>query len=114
MAKKHRSYEPGRSRARAELHAVRIIFERDSDARALRERDERLVMYAEAHVNIAGIDQMLYSRGLSGIESDAETEYLEEVVTKEWSELRDVLKAVGVSTDRLPLEVDRTWVEWRT
>ena len=58
--------------------------------------------------------QTLRSGGLNGIESDSEQDELDEIIHEEWSRLRDVLKTVGVPTDQLPLEVDRSWVEWRT
>jgi hypothetical protein len=114
----------------AELQAVRVIFEPDpepdtsyleqdefADRRAEHEQGEWHLVgcRAEAEVVIAPETtvQTLRSGGLYGIESDSEQEYLDEVVHGEWSRLRDVLKTVGVPTDQLPLEVDRSWVEWR-
>ena len=70
--------------------------------------------YAEADVLIEGIEQTLTSGGTWGIEDDAEDEYLDEIIEQEWSALRGVLKTVGVSTDQLPLEIDRAWIQWRT
>ncbi len=129
MAKKHRSYEPSRSRAPVSLRLVKIIFEQDPDAsekylEELEELTDRLAEYrrgrvtfvcvrAVAEVRIEGIDQVLTSGGMYGIESDSEVEYREEVATEEWKSLRNVLKAVGVPTAELPLEVDRAWIEWR-
>lgn len=107
---------------------MRVVFEPDPDPEAsYLEQDEfedrratyeggewRLVgCHAEAEVLIAETRQTLRSNGLSGIESDSEQEYLDEIIHGEWSRLRDVLKTVGVPTDQLPLEVEREWIEWR-
>ena len=112
-------------RPQAELRAVRVIIEEDPspDASYLNENgmaayksgDFHFVCaYAEADVTIRGVDQTLTSgTGVGSIESDAE-EYIDQVVEHEWGVLRNVLKTVGVPTDQLPLEVDRTWIEWRT
>jgi hypothetical protein len=116
-------------KAPAELQGVRVIFAEDphpdasyldqaefADRRAAYRRGEfRFVgVHAEAEIRIEETTQTLMSSGLWGIESDSEEEYLDEIVDHEWSTLRNVLKTVGVPTDQLPLEVDRTWVEWRT
>lgn len=69
---------------------------------------------AEAEVVIESTDQVLSSPGLWGIEGDLDEEELARIVSEEWSVLRDVLKTVGVPTDKLPLEADRAWIEWRT
>lgn len=120
---------PGRKPA-VKLHAVRVIAELDpnpdpsyleqdefKDRRAAYyERDEfsLICIYAEAEVWIEGVAQTLTSAGLYGIESDSEREYFDEIRDQEWASLRNILKAVGVSTDQLPLEAKREWTEWRT
>lgn len=109
---------------------MRVIFEHDpnpetsyleqDEFRERREaygRDEWFLIgcRVEADVVIAPetVMQTLRSSGLNGIESDSEQDELDEIAHQEWMRLRDVLKAVGVSTEQLPLEVDREWVEWR-
>jgi hypothetical protein len=84
---------------------VRVIFEPD--------RQAYMRAHAEAEVIIEGVEQMLTSGGMWGIEDDAEDEYLDEIIDGEWSALRTVLKTVGVPTEQLPLAVDRAWIEWR-
>jgi len=115
-------------KAPAELRSVRILITADEypDASYLEqdEFEERLDAYergdfslvgvrAEAEVTIEGIAQTLKSSGLYGIESDSEQEYFDEVFDQEWSQLRSVLKTVGVPTEQLPLEVDLGWIERR-
>ena len=110
------------------LRAVRVLFERDPDPDASyldqHELSERRAVYesgqfffvsarAEADVVIEGILQTLESGGFSGVESDSDEEYIDAIAADEWAGLRGVLKAVGVSTDQLPLEVDPKWIEWR-
>ena len=105
------------------------IFEEDLDPDvSYLEQDEfedRLAAYkkgkfnlvgvrVEAEVTIAETTQTLASPGLGGIESDSEQEYLDEIIAEEWKALRVVLKTVGVSTEELPLEVDRAWITWET
>lgn len=128
------SFSPPRRRVvaasarRPELRAVRVIFEDDPDPDAsfLEQEDfeDRLKAYkrgefgfvgvrVEAQIRIAETEQTLTSPGVWGIESDHE-DGRDEIVSEEWKALRDVLKAVGVSTEQLPLEVDPKWVEWRT
>ena len=111
-----------------ELQSVRVLIEQDPDADAsYLEQDEfedRAAAHdrgefdfvgvrAEADVLIDGIPQTLASAGLYGIESDSEDEYFEEIFVQEWTALRGVLKTVGVPTEKLPLAVDRAWIEWR-
>lgn len=115
-------------RPRVELRAVRVIVEPDPEAdtgylehegleerRASYELEEFTFLRAraEAEVTIEEIPQVLTSVGLGGIESDSEDEYTDEIVAREWKALRDVLKAVGIPTEQLPLEVDPEWIEWR-
>jgi hypothetical protein len=121
---RRRVVEAASRRPRAELRAVRVIFTPDSspdtsylneDGLAAYERDEFDFMrvYAEAEVAIEGVPQTLTSAGVGAIESDSEDEYLDEIIDQEWGVLRGVLKTVGVSTEQLPLEIDRAWIEWR-
>ena len=108
---------------------MRVVVEPDTDpdasyldARELSERRgafgrgefELLRVHAEAEVLIEGTVQRLTSPGLSGIESDLDAQDVDQVVGEEWSALRGVLKAVGVPTKQLPLEVDRAWIQRRS
>lgn len=79
-----------------------------------RKRFSFLRVRTEAEVVIEEIAQVLTSGGMPGVESDSEDEYLDEIIAREWEGLRAVLKTVGVATDKLPLDVDRAWIEWRT
>lgn len=58
---------------------------------------------AEADVVIEGVSQKLTSGGLWGIESDSGDEYIENVALEEYDALRNILKAVGVSTSDVPV-----------
>jgi len=112
-----------------ELRSVRVVIEEDADPDvSYLEQDEfedRLEAYrrdefhfvgvrVEAEVFIADTVQLLTSPGLAGIESDTDEEGLDQIIDEEWKALRDVLKTVGVPTEKLPLEVERAWIEWRT
>lgn len=108
---------------------MRIVVEADTDpdasscldAHDLSDRRESyrrgefefLRVRAEAEVLIEGTTQTLTSQGLSSIESDLDEKDVDQVVADEWSALRNVLKAVGVPTSQLPLEVERGWVTRR-
>ena len=111
-----------------ELQSVRVIFEEDPDPDiSYLEQDEfedrldayrnevfhHIGVHVEAEVSIADTVQTLTSPGIWGIESDTDEESLDQIVSEEWKSLRDVLKTVGVPTDKLPLEVQREWIEWR-
>lgn len=111
-----------------QLQAVRVVVEADTDpdasyldARELSERREAfgrgefefLRVRAEAEVLIEGTVQTLTSPGLSSIESDLDEKDVDQVMAEEWGALRGVLKAVGVPTKQLPLEVERGWVTRR-
>jgi hypothetical protein len=70
---------------------------------------------AEADVVIEGTVQTLKSGGLWGIESDSDEAYIEEVALEEYNGLRDVLKAVGVSTSEAPVgtrEMIQPLIKW--
>lgn len=107
---RRRVVEAPTRRPPAELHAVRVVFEPDSEHEGV----EYMRAHAEAEVTIGGVAQTLTSGGMWGIEDDAEDEYLDQIIEQEWETLRVVLKTVGVPTDKLPLAVDREWIEWRT
>ena len=103
---------------------MRVIFTPDSSPDTSYLNEDGLAAYtsgefdfmcahAEAEVVIEGVTQTLKSAGVGGIESDSEDEYLDQVIDQEWGVLRGVLKTVGVSTEQLPLEIDRAWIEWR-
>lgn len=113
----------------AELREVRVVVVEDTDPdpsyldqeefEDRREAYQRGDFYfvgvrAEAEVVIEGTLQTLQSGGLWGIESDSERSYFEEVANEEWSQLRDVLKTVGVATKQLPLKADPEWIDWGT
>lgn len=112
-----------------ELCALRVVVEEDPDPDVsyLDQEDfeERKNAYergefgfvgvrAEADVVLAETTQTLVSPGLWGIEDDSGLDEIERVAQEEWSVLRDVLKDVGIPTDKLPLEIDRERFEWRT
>jgi len=70
---------------------------------------------AEAEVVIEGVVQTLTSGALWGIESDSGEEYIEGVALEEYDGLRDILKAVGVSTSEVPVgnrEMIRPLIKW--
>jgi hypothetical protein len=105
-------------RPSAELRALRVVVEPDLDPDTSylgpkRGEDTFVGVRVEADVLIKETLQTLSSSGLWGIESDAEIEYLDEVIAQEWDVLRGVLKAVGVPTDQLPLKASREWIDWR-
>lgn len=112
----------------AELRGVRVIVEDDPDPdvsylmqegfeerRRAHKRGELgfVGVHVEATVFIEDTEQTLVSPGLWGIENDLDEEELDQIVGEEWNALRNVLKTVGVTTEQLPLEVDREWIEWR-
>jgi len=127
MAKKHRSYEPSRGRASVELRAVRVVRDQDTnvDVSYMREEGfkERLAsykrgqlhfyeMWIEADVAVEeGVQALVRSTGVGGIESDTTEEELDELITEDWRGLRAALKTMGVPTEQLPLEVSREWIE---
>ena len=113
----------------AELRGVRVIVEDDPDPdvshldqegfeerRAAYKRGEFTFygVHVESDMLIEETEQMLVSPGLWGIESDLSEEELDGIVSEEWAALRAVLKTVGVSTEQLPLEANREWIERRT
>lgn len=126
---RRRVVEVSRKKPPAELRAIRAIVEDDPDPDASYLDQEgfesRLVAYKsgefgflsvrlEADLLIEHTEQTLVSPGVSGIESDCGDDEIDRIVQDEWIALRDVLKAVGISTTYLPLDADREWIEWRT
>ncbi len=107
---------------------MRVVFEPDPEPNASyleqsefedrhdaykREEWSLIGCRVEADVTIVETPQTLKSAGLWGIESDSEQDELDEIAHREWSQLRDVLKQVGIPTAELPLEIERKWIEWR-
>jgi hypothetical protein len=68
---------------------------------------------AEAEITVDGILQTIVSGGLWGIESDSGDEYIKEVGGEEYTDLRRILKTLGVPTSELPTEVEPSQIEWR-
>lgn len=68
---------------------------------------------AEAEIVVDGIIQHITSGGLWGVESDAGDEYIEGIAQEEYTDLRKILKTLGVPTSELPTEVDSKQIEWR-
>ena len=108
---------------------VRVIHDEDPDTSYLDQDDEFadrraefergdfafVGVRAEADVVIEGVTQTLTSGGLWGIESDSGDEYIEETALEEYDSLRDILKAVGVSTTQVPVgtrETIKPLIKW--
>ncbi len=68
---------------------------------------------AQAEIVVDGIVQQIVSGGLWGIESDAGDAYIKEVAGEEYTDLRQILKTLGVPTSELPVDVNPSWIEWR-
>jgi hypothetical protein len=116
-------------RPATELRTIRVVRDLDPDtSSAYLEQDgfeERLAsyergqlhfyrMWIEADVLIdEGVEALVTSTGIDGIESDTSEEELDALIVEEWRALRGALKKVGVPTEQLPLEVDPGWIEWR-
>lgn len=113
-------------RPRPQVQRFRVRVEEDLDAdvsylmqeglaerRAAHKRGEfsHVGVRVEAEVLIEGTVQVLTSPGVWGVESDSVGEDLAAVCAEEYRALRDVLKAVGVSTSELPQEVEQSWYE---
>lgn len=126
-AARRRVVEPPSRRPPVELHSIHLVVEPDpyaseenlvwsDERRAAYKRGEFgfLLVRAVADVSIENTPQTLTSVGCGLVESDGDDDYMGEIFSEEWAELRDVLKAVGVPTKKLPLEVEREWIDWRT
>jgi len=124
------------SRHRPELQSIRVRVMHDEDPdpsyfdsgdpayrdqdRARREAYERgdfsfVGVRAEAQVVVEGVTQTLTSGGLWGVESDSGEDYVEDAALQEYDALREILKAVGVSTSQVPVgdkKVIKPLIEW--
>ena len=60
---------------------------------------------AEAEIVVDGVIQTITSGGLWGIESDAGDEHIHGIAQEEYTDLRKILKTLGVPTSELPTEV---------
>jgi hypothetical protein len=58
---------------------------------------------AEAEVVVENVIQTITSGGLWGIESDSGEGYIDDVALEEYDNLREILKAIGVSTAQVPV-----------
>jgi hypothetical protein len=70
---------------------------------------------AEAEVVVEGVSQTITSGGLLGIESDLGEGHIEDVALEEYDNLREILKAIGVSTAQVPVgdrEMIKPLIEW--
>ena len=70
---------------------------------------------AEAEVVVENVIQTITSGGLWGIESDSGEGYIEDVALEEYDNLREILKAIGVSTAQVPVgdrEMIKPLIEW--
>jgi hypothetical protein len=124
-----RIVEAPRKRRSPELQQVRVLVLPDPDPdpsyldqeeftdrrEAYRRGDLAFVgIRAEAKIVVDGILQTIVSGGLWGVESDAGDAYIREVAGEEYTDLRRILKTLGVPTSDLPNDVDPSWIEWRT
>lgn len=53
-------------------------------------------VYMEADVDIDGVIQKIRTPGLWGVESDSDAKYIRQIVTEEYSQLKDILRKIGV------------------
>jgi len=129
MGARKRVVDVPRGRARPELSAirVRVMHDEDPDTSWMDADDnaDRRESYengnfsfvgvrAEADVVIEGVTQKLTSGGMWGVESDGK-EYIEDVALEEYNNLREILKAVGVSTSQVPVgdaKMIESLIEW--
>ena len=128
MATHKRVVEVARKRRSPELVSVKVLVLPDEDPdtsfldqdefedrkEAFQRGDFSFVgVRAEAEITVDGITQTIVSGGLWGIESDAGDEYIKEVGGEEYTDLRRILKTLGVPTSELPTEVEQSQIEWR-
>ena len=111
------------------LQAVRVVRDLDADVDVSYMHEDgfedRLASYkrgqlhfyelwVEADVTIdEGVQALVTSSGVGGIESDTDEEDLDALIVEEWRALRAALKKMGVRTEELPLDVQAEWIEWR-
>jgi len=130
MTTRKRVVEVPRKRSAPEVQSihVRVMPDEDPDTSYLDqdEFEDRREAYqrgefsfvgvrAEAQVVIEGIVQTLTSGGMWGIESDSDEAYIKDVALEEYDNLRDILKAVGVSTAEVPVgtrETIKPLIKW--
>lgn len=121
---------PARKQPAVRLHAVRVVRDLDGDADVsyLEQEgfEDRYKSYKRGQLHFVtlcveadvivdeGVQALVTSPGIGGIESDTTEEEFDALIVEEWSALRAALKTMGVSTDQLPREVDSAWIEWRT
>jgi hypothetical protein len=112
-------------RRRIALESIRVVvlhddepdpsyLDDDEDRRAEYERGDFsfVGVRAEAEVAVDGVTQTLTSGGHWGIESDSK-EYLQEVAEEEYTDLRQILKTIGVATADVPAGFDPAIIKWR-
>ena len=68
---------------------------------------------AEAEITVDGITQTIVSGGLWGIESDVGDAYIKGVAQEEFTDLRKILKTLGVPTSEMPTELETKQIKWR-
>ena len=68
---------------------------------------------AEAKIIVDGIPQTITSGGLWGIESDVGDAYIKGVAQEEFTDLRKILKTLGVPTSEMPTELETKQIKWR-
>jgi hypothetical protein len=129
MTARKRVVEAPRRRTAPKVHEIRVrVHDEDpdtsfldqdefADRRAEFERGDFsfVGVRAEAEVVVEGVLQTLMSGGLWGIESDSSKEYIEDVALEEYDGLREILKAIGVSTSQVPVgdrEMIRPMIKW--
>jgi hypothetical protein len=119
--------DAARRRRAPEFHSVQVLVTPDDDPDTSYLDDEEFAdrreayqrgdftfvgIRAEAEIVVDDIVQTIVSGGHTGIESDA-SDYIQEVAGEEYSDLRRILKTLGVPTSELPAEVDPNWIKWR-
>jgi|HubBroStandDraft_5_1064220.scaffolds.fasta_scaffold65854_2 hypothetical protein len=131
MATRKRVVEvPTRRRSVLEVRAIRVRVLHDEDpdpsyfdsgdSESKDQDEERRKEYengdfsfvgvrAEAEVVVENVIQTITSGGLWGIESDSGEGYIEDVALEEYDNLREILKAIGVSTSQVPVG-DKTMI----
>ena len=68
---------------------------------------------AEAEITVDGITQTIVSGGLWGVESDVGDAYIKGVAQEEFTDLRKILKTLGVPTSEMPTELETKQIKWR-
>jgi hypothetical protein len=117
-----------RKRSAMELQSIVVLVLPDEDpdvsfldqdefkdrAKAYKRGDFAFVwVRAEAEIVVGGVVQLITSGGCGGVESDAGDEHIHGIAQEEYTDLRKILKTLGVPTSELPTEVDAKQIEWR-